>query len=60
MAKAPRIVKPGHCSACGGKFLPHTTVVRTDGGAIVCEEHDWLFVPEAIVFRGRYDGSESR
>lgn len=58
MAQAPRIVKPGHCSACGRKFQPETAVVRTDGAATVCEEHDWLFTPEAIAFRGRYDESK--
>jgi hypothetical protein len=57
MAQSPRIVKPGHCSACGLKFQPETGVVRTDSGATVCEEHDWMFVPGAIVFRGRYDES---
>jgi len=55
MPKAPRITKPGHCSACSAKFQPDTKVVRTDSNAIVCEGHDWMFVPEAIIFRGRYN-----
>ncbi len=55
MSKAPRIVKPGHCPACRQKFDPDTPVVRTDGSAIVCEQHDWMFTPGVIVFRGRYD-----
>lgn len=58
MAQTPRIVKPGHCSACRQKFEPDTPVMRTDSGATVCEEHSWIFVPEAIVFRGRYDESQ--
>jgi hypothetical protein len=58
MAQTPRIVKPGHCPACRQRFEPHTPVVRTNGGAIVHEEHAWMFVPDAIVFRGRYDQSK--
>jgi hypothetical protein len=59
MRKAARITQPGHCPACRRKFLPDTTVVRTDSGAVVCAEHDRMFVPEAIIFRGRYDGQEA-
>jgi hypothetical protein len=55
MSQAPRITKPGHCSACGVKFQPETVVARTSSAATVCAEHDWMFVPEAIIFRGRYD-----
>lgn len=57
MSKTPRIVKPGHCPACHKKFAPEDKVIRTDGGATACERHAWMFVPEAIVFRGRYDES---
>lgn len=59
MRKAARITKPGHCPGCGKKFEPETRVIRTDHGWVSCEEHAHVFVPEAIVFRGRYDGQEA-
>jgi hypothetical protein len=58
MSKTPRITKPGHCSACGLKFQPETEVVRTNGDATVCAGHDWMFIPEVIIFRGRFDESK--
>ncbi|MFJ5532424.1 hypothetical protein [Streptomyces sp. NPDC093261] len=51
----PSILQPGLCPACQARLAWSDPVLRTRTGAIVCERHRDLFIPDALADKGTYE-----